>query len=264
MKWENKFLTYSLILVALLSGYSVLANENQTADYERSRWHPIHFKPAIDNATNEQCLSCHQEVLDRKVLTMSPAGVKSSATLAWYQTMTTYEGAQETFHRRHLVTPLAKELMDLKCNTCHQGNDLREEALIPPDHSKGDFTLRKSVNPEICLMCHGANPYKLMGLPSPWFESRANFQDNCLLCHAYIRTVRHEVNFLKPDAIEKAAQRDTDICYGCHGGRQWYRIPFPFPRHAWKGMSKKTPEWAENRPTESDPRFKIKTKQAAN
>ena len=25
--------------------------------YEAARWHPIHFKPAIDTATNEQCLT---------------------------------------------------------------------------------------------------------------------------------------------------------------------------------------------------------------
>ena len=35
-------------------------------------------------------------------------------------------GEQETFHRRHLVTDYAREVMDLRCNTCHQGNDPRE------------------------------------------------------------------------------------------------------------------------------------------
>ncbi|WP_245832036.1 cytochrome c3 family protein [Solemya velesiana gill symbiont] len=106
-------------------------------------------------------------MLERKPLKQSPAGVKASDALAWYQTLSTYEGEQDTFHRRHLVTPLAKEVMAMKCNTCHQGDDPREEAQIPPDHSNRDFTLRKSVNPEICLMCHGASPYKLMGLPTP-------------------------------------------------------------------------------------------------
>ena len=71
----------------------------------RRRWDPIHFKPAIDDATDEQCLACHQEILDRKVLEQSPAGVNASETLAWYQTLDTYKGAQDTFHRRHLVTP---------------------------------------------------------------------------------------------------------------------------------------------------------------
>jgi hypothetical protein len=74
---------------------------------------------------------------------------------------------------------------------------------------------------------------------------------------------RHQVNFLKADAIEEAAKNDSDVCYGCHGGRQWYRIPFPYPRHAWSGMAKDVPDWAKDRPTESEPRFQIKTPKAA-
>lgn len=264
MKLEARFTFITLLFPVLVTASSgIFAAGSMNGDYERARWHPIHFKPAIDDATDEQCLSCHQEILDRKVLEQSPNGVMSSKSLAWYQTLTTYVGEQETFHRRHLVTPLAMQVMSMKCNTCHQGNDLREEAPNPPDHSRTDFTLRKAVNPEICLMCHGANPYKMMGLPSPWSESRSIFQNNCLLCHASIRTTRHQVNYLKADAIEEAAKKDSDVCYGCHGGRQWYRIPYPYPRHAWKGMEKKIPEWAKDRPTESEPRFRIKTKQAA-
>ncbi|MEW8534969.1 MAG: hypothetical protein AB2569_04815 [Candidatus Thiodiazotropha endolucinida] len=258
-----RLLSPLLLSVVLMAIGQVFASDITDKDYDRASWHTIHNKPAIDNADDEQCLSCHQEIVSRKVLFESPAGVKASEVLAWYQTLTTYEGQQDTFHRRHLVTPLAQELMDLKCNTCHQGNDLREEATIPPDHSKQDKTLRKSVNPDVCLMCHGANPYKLMGLPKPWPESRALFQNDCLLCHINIRTNRHQVNFLKANAIEKAAKKDPDICYGCHGGRQWYRIPYPYPRHAWKGMSSTTPEWAKDRPTESEPRFRIENQQAA-
>ncbi|MET0048864.1 MAG: hypothetical protein ABW066_13850 [Sedimenticola sp.] len=264
MKLEQLFtFTALLVFLSLLTVNGAFAADTAKAGYENARWHPLHFKPAIADATDEQCLECHQEVLDRKVRQITPAGVKASDSLAWYQTLSTYEGPQETFHRRHLVTPLAKEVMDLKCNTCHEGNDPREEAPIPPDHANNDFTLRKAVNPEICLMCHGSSPYKLMGLPSPWSESRTMFQENCLLCHAGVRTNRHQVNYLKADAIEEAGKKDSDVCYGCHGGRQWYRISFPYPRHAWKGMAKEIPEWAKDRPTESEPRFQIKTKQAA-
>ncbi len=264
MKLKALFTFITLLFSVLVTASSgVFAADSVKGDYERARWHPIHFKPAIDEATDEQCLSCHQEIMQRRVLEKSPAGVKSSDALAWYQTLSTYAGDQETFHRRHLATPLAKQLMDMKCNTCHQGNDLREEALIPPDHTNTNFTLRKQINPTTCLMCHGANPYKLMGLPSPWPESRSMFQDNCLLCHAGIRTTRHQVNYLKADAIEEAGKKDSDVCYGCHGGRQWYRIPYPYPRHAWKGMAEEIPEWAKERATESETRFQIKTKQAS-
>jgi hypothetical protein len=204
-------LTTLLLLLLVTANSGVIAADSMKTDYERARWNPIHFKPAIDNATDKQCLSCHQEILDRKVLEQSPAGVKSTEVLAWYQTLNTYTGEQETFHRRHLNTPLAKQLMDMKCNTCHQGHDPRQEAIIPPNHANTDFTLRKQVNPEICLMCHGANPYKLMGLPKPWTESRTMFQDNCLLCHSNIRSNRHQVNFLKADAIEAAGKKDSDV-----------------------------------------------------
>ena len=99
-------------------------------------------------------------------------------------------------------------------------------------------------------------------LRSPCLVAREMFQNNCLLCHAGVRTNRHKVNFLKPEAIEAAAKEDSDVCFGCHGGRQWYRISYPYPRHAWKGMPEKTPDWAKGRPTESNPRFLTKQQQA--
>lgn len=262
---KTKYLLPALFLVST-STASVFAGENQVpTDYYKAMWDPIHFSPAIESATNEQCLKCHQEILGRNVLPNTPAGVSTDSTLAWYQTLTTYEGAQETFHQRHLTTPFAKKLMDMQCTTCHQGSDPREEAPIPPDLQKTAFTLRKQVNPTICLMCHGNFPdYKQMGLPSHWNESREMFQNNCMLCHAGIRTTRHEVNYLKPEAIETAGKEDSDVCFGCHGGRQWYRISYPYPRHAWKGMAEEIPEWAKQRPTESEARFRKQQKQAQN
>jgi hypothetical protein len=89
---------------------------------------PVHFKPAIANASNEQCLACHREVLEDRVRPVSAAGVKAGDTQAWYQQLSTYKGEQDTFHRRHLVTPMARELMSLQCNTCHEGHDPRDEA----------------------------------------------------------------------------------------------------------------------------------------
>lgn len=261
-----KYLLPALILLST-GMTAVLAAEKQISptDYHKAQWDPLHFPPAIDSATNEQCLNCHQEILQRKVLASSPAGVPASTTLAWYQTLETYEGPQETFHRRHLSTPYAKKIMNMKCTTCHQGSDPREAAPIPPDLQKTRFTLRKQVNPEICLMCHGSFPdYTRMGLPSHWNKSRDMFQNNCLLCHSGVRTNRHQVNFLKPEAIEEAGKKNADVCFGCHGGRQWYRISYPYPRHAWKGMQKEIPEWAKDRPTESNPRFRTKQQQAQN
>lgn len=223
-------------------------------DFHRAKWDPIHFKPAIDHATNDQCLVCHHAVLGGKPREVSPAGVKSGEVLAWYQTLDTYQGEQDTFHRRHLVTPMAKQLMDMKCNTCHQGSDPREQ--IPAaDDTSASFTLRKTINPKTCQMCHGQFNHEVMNLPAPWHEIRDGFGNNCLLCHDNIRTHRHRVNFLKADAIEKAGMDSGDSCYGCHGGRSWYRTTYPYPRHAWPGMDKDLPDWARDRPSESESRF---------
>lgn len=229
-------------------------------DYLRATYNLLHTKPTLDSATDDQCLACHREVLSDRVRVASPAGLKSTDTLAWYQRAGTYVGEQETFHRRHLATPLATKLMKLTCTTCHQGHDPRDEApgssATAPPQASTDFTLRKQVNVErTCLKCHGQMPYPIMGLPSAWPESREMFGKSCLTCHSAIRTNRHQVTYLNADAIEKAGQESDEVCYGCHGGRAWYRISYPYPRHAWDGMPADIPDWAKDRPTTSEARF---------
>lgn len=247
------------------------------ATYLEAQWDPLHFSPAIDRARDEQCLVCHAEVLERKVSAESPAGVVAADSLAWYQTLDTYAGAQQTFHQRHLTSDFASAVMDLSCNSCHRGNDPREEAAmtrfeqgrtqLAATGRDGDlpaFTLRKMVNPsDTCLRCHGSFPAELMGLPGPWHEIRQDFEfaeneNGCLTCHTDLfRTVRHQVTYLQPDRIEALAQTSSDVCYGCHGGRAWYRNSFAYPRHPWPGMPEEAPEWALGRPIDSDPRFRI-------
>lgn len=226
-------------------------------DYQNARYDPIHFKPAIDKATDADCLKCHQEVLDTNTRDTSPAGLKKVSTLAWYQTLDTYAGEQMTFHQRHLTAPFIKKVATMSCTTCHQGNNPRDEVSGTAADSPTDLTMRKMVDPNTCLMCHGQFPYQNMGLPEPWHESGAAFQNNCLLCHAAIRTTRHKVNFLNAAGIEQEGVTNSDSCYGCHGGRAWYRTNFPYPRHAWPGAGATVPDWAKDRPTESDLRFLI-------
>jgi nitrate/TMAO reductase-like tetraheme cytochrome c subunit len=229
------------------------------SSYLQAVYSPLHFRPAIETATDAQCLACHREVLEDKVRA-SPSGVKAETLRAWYQETPTYTGEQDTFHRRHLVTPLAKRLMNLQCNTCHQGHDPREEAQgasatsIQQDDLA--FTLRKQVNPETtCLKCHGQFPWQLMGLPGPWEAHKAAFGNNCLTCHAAIRSMRHEVTYLNAAAIEQAGKEGADTCHGCHGARSWYRISYPYPRTPWPEMPAEVPEWAKSRPTQSEARF---------
>jgi len=243
-------------------------------DYTRAKWDPIHFKPAIDHARDEACLVCHKEINNAKPRDVSPAGVKAADTLAWYQTLDTYAGTQQDFHWRHIQSPYAKSVMNLSCNFCHQGNDPREESPhVTASDGKGaivtswrdgapPFTLRKMVNPtETCLRCHGTYPAEIMGLSGTWAETREGLEspeapNGCLSCHAeQFRTNRHKVAYLKNEEIEKLAQKSSDVCFGCHGGRQWYRISYKYPRHAWPGMPAETPDWAQGRPTESDARF---------
>lgn len=232
-------------------------------DYTRAKWDPIHFKPAIERAKDADCLVCHQEVLKPSISAKSPAGVTASEAMAWYQTLDTYKGEQDTFHRRHLVTDYAKQVMDLKCNTCHQGNDPREETANSSATGDPTLTQRKHVDPNICLMCHGKHNGVIMGVPpGDWREVGSIFSSNCLTCHAAIRTNRHQVNFLKPKAIEEAAAADPDVCFGCHGGRAWYRIEFPYARHNWPGSGDAVPDWAKTRPTKSEARFLIGVSEA--
>lgn len=233
--------------------------------YDAARWDPIHFKPAIDTATSAQCLACHQEIIDRRPLKASPAGLDAATSKAWYQTLDTYFGEQDTFHRRHLVTDFAKAVMSLECNFCHLGNDPREESPANGTQADGDFTLRKMVDPEkTCLLCHGRFPVEFMeGLEGTWEELRVDLEDEetkngCMTCHEEIfRTVRHQVTYLNTDAIESLARESSDVCFGCHGGRAWYQTTFPYPRHPWPDMPEETPEWATDRPTGSDPRYAI-------
>jgi len=251
----------SIALPALFALLGVAVAE-PLPDYDQARWNPIHFKPAIDSATDDQCLNCHAEVLEDRVRTASPAGVPAEEALAWYQTLDTYSGQQETFHRRHLVSEYATSVMNLRCNTCHQGNDPREETANSSATGFSTLTQRKQVDPDICLMCHGSFSFKLMGIPGSWIDNGKLFNDSCLTCHVAIRTNRHQVNFLKADAIEEAAKLSADVCYGCHGGRAWYRISYPYPRHLWSGGGDSVPDWAKDRPTESDPRFALTTSAA--
>ena len=231
-------------------------------DYLRSTYSPLHFRPAAELASDAECLACHREVLDDRVQAKSPAGLEARNSLAWYQRVSTYTGDQETFHRRHLTTPLAKQLMNLQCNTCHQGHDPREEApgssATGPGADEAAFTLRKQVNPETtCLKCHGQMNWQVMGLPGPWQEVRDQMGNDCLACHANIRTSRHKVSYLNAAAIEEAGKGNAEVCHGCHGGRAWYRLPYPYPRHPWPNMPGDIPDWAKDRPGYSEARFAL-------
>ena len=251
----------SLLSYMLLAWFVLIANPvgaDTDKSHIKARWDPIHFKPAIETASNEECLACHQEIMERKPLPETLVGVKAEDTLAWYQSVDTYEGAQETFHRRHLVSDAAQSLMDLKCNTCHQGHNSNKEVSSVSHEYYKQPAMTKEVDPDICLMCHGDFDYKIMlGMAKSWEESRDVFDNDCTVCHSLFRTNAHNVNYLNKEAIEQAGVENGGACYGCHGGRSWYAIAYPYPRNAWPGMPIVVPEWAKERPTTSQARFLV-------
>ncbi len=262
-------------VAAIGARLDALRKEIPTLDYQRARYHPIHFQPQIATASNEECLACHAEILDHKVRAESIAGVKAADSLAWYQTLDTYAQDQADFHWRHMESDYAKKVMNLQCVFCHKGNDPRDETpwlangKTDPVNPATEFTARKMVNPsETCLLCHGQFPAQNMGLEGKWPDLRADMEspeapNGCLTCHAEtVRTNRHAVTYLNAKTIEEAARADTsDVCYGCHGGRAWYRISYPYPRHPWPMMDTETvPDWAKDRPTESKPEYQLPTK----
>ncbi len=235
MRFLYQPILWGSLLAVCLPGAS-LAQPGPQPNYQQARWSQIHFAPAIKNATNEQCLACHQEILQHKPLAQSPAGVKATDTLAWYQTLDTYEGGQQSFHARHLTGRYANKVMDLKCTTCHQGNDPRDETSNTSATTQPGLTMRKMIDPYVCALCHGQFNAQKMGIPGPWLDNSTVFGDSCLTCHAAIKLERHkDIDFLKADAIEAAGKESADACYGCHGGRAWYRITFPYSLRAWPG-----------------------------
>ena len=257
-----------LLGIRVLLGLGLAQTASQPPkDYSADVWNAIHFPPAIDKATDQQCLACHQEVLDTRVRPKTPAGLRADDALAWYQTLDTYVGEQETFHRRHLVTPYAKEVMRLSCNFCHRGQDPRDNApgssaTAPAVGSDAGFTLRKNIDPSnTCLRCHGKFPNEMMNLPGSWPQVRGDLEtgdvkNGCLVCHAeQFRTNRHKVSYLNAARIEELAKESSDVCFGCHGGRTWYQISFPYPRNPWPGMDATVPNWAKDRPTHSETRY---------
>lgn len=246
------------ILFTLLATLPAVVTAAPATDYLTAKWDPIHFQPAIATATDDQCLACHRPVLEQMPRPDTLSGKPVSDRLAWYQTLDTYGGEQDSFHRRHLVSPEAKRLMNFKCNTCHQGHDIREEISGSADDAQLGLLSRKSVDPDICLMCHGKFNWQTMaGLAGDWPEVREHFKDDCVTCHKQYRTVRHKLNFLNEAEIEKAGTESSDSCYGCHGGRSWYAIAYPYVRRPWlERMPEVEPEWAEGRPDTYPERFR--------
>ena len=127
-----------------------------------------------------------------------------------------------------------------------------------------DFTLRKQVDVETtCLKCHGQMNTVIMGLPGPWPESKASVRNGCLTCHAI--SARPPSGDL-PECqrpSKRPGRNNADTCYGCHGGRAWYRIAYPIRatpgRHAGRraGLGK-------GQPTQSEARFQLPATAAHN
>jgi hypothetical protein len=117
-RWQSWLKTIPMALLICAAAFGLIACDSgkepdqaaaasgqKTPDYQAARYDPIHFKPAIDKATDAQCLACHQEVLKPSVAKQSPAGVPSAEAKAWYQQTSTYQGEQDTLPSPTSPTP---------------------------------------------------------------------------------------------------------------------------------------------------------------
>ena len=78
-------------------------------------------------------------------------------------------------------------------------------------------------------------------LTGPWHQIKDTFQNNCLSCHSGHPHQSAPGDYLNAEAIEKAGSAEKtggDVCYGCHGGRPWYRIAYPYARNPWPGHAR--------------------------
>jgi hypothetical protein len=183
---------------------------------------PVHFPPLASRTDDSVCLACHWDQIFESPRVAAPAGLLREDAGAWYQELSTYAGRQESFHWRHYSGDYARDVLRLRCNTCHHGHDPLEQAAL--SESGETVALRKRVNPMLCLKCHGRFPDHDPLITLPWEEARRDFDGNCLVCHAADAARRHQARFLARERIERRAAESSDVCYGCHGGRAWYRV----------------------------------------
>jgi hypothetical protein len=199
------------VLAAIAMAHPAVAAP--AVDYQRARFDPIHFQPAIAQASDAQCLACHEEVLKPSMREQSPAGVKA-ATTAWYQQTNTYQGAQETFHRRHLSTPLARSLMDLRCNTCHEGHDQRDEHPLSSATSQrnGGFPAQARESRNHLPQVPWPDELQRDGPARALAQEQGDVPEQLPAVPRGDPHHRHQVNYLKAEAIEAAATGNAATC----------------------------------------------------
>jgi hypothetical protein len=193
-------------------------------EYERHRrlWERSHFPPGEDSLDG-RCLGCHADVLEQAPRRAMPAGALPEGLLPPYQRLATYDGGQASFHWRHRRSSYAQSVMRMRCQSCHRGRDPR----LPEVHRhEREFpvALRKRVHPNLCVNCHGRFPDHRAAFDGDWPAVRQRFDGNCLVCHEGDSARRHHNPLLDREAVEAQARDSGDVCYGCHGGRAWYRV----------------------------------------
>lgn len=216
---------FFLLLFTCLPNLTTAETADPGFDPRKAQWNDVHFPPQVDQVPDQTCASCHRALLTQAVREASPAGLSRDDAAAWYQSLNTYAGPQLTFHERHLTAPYAREVLRMACRDCHRGHDPRERAVIP-DSPERPLALRKRVHPGICLRCHGQFPDHQPLLGNDWRAERADFDNDCRVCHAADRARRHTSPWLDAARIESLAIGNGDVCYGCHGGRAWYRVAY--------------------------------------
>lgn len=88
--------------------------------------------------------------------------------------MSTYQGAQDTFHRRHLTTEYATKVMQMRCTTCHEGSPrATKPPTRPPTTRTVALTLQNGQPRDFLSQVPREDDHEIMGLPGPWNEVKA-------------------------------------------------------------------------------------------
>jgi hypothetical protein len=224
----NSLKWIAVFLILAISGYGLKAGADARQIAERERladeggkllrasYSPLHFKPAIDTATDAQCLACHKEVLEDKPRVASPAGVRAADSIAWYQRTSTYSGEQDSFPS---PAPGDADGAGLDEPALHHlpsgpGPARGSAGLLgdgdAPDRSPASPCASRSIRkPPASSATASFRPRRSWACPARGPRSRTCSRTTAWRCHAAIRTNRHQVSYLNADAIEAAAREGT-------------------------------------------------------
>lgn len=185
MKSKLRVTVMLVLLVQLVGLLAYIGSVNAVTDNNIKR-----HSTGLGSLSNNSCLGCHASVKTAK---------SSNRRIS-------------TFHKKHVNSALLR----FKCRDCHT-----EANLVEGTANTGDV-VRKTVDPAICLKCHGA------------FASSAGAHEDktiaqigarkCKTCHTgNVRDVHEAASSDLINSINIKVTNSKSLCVKCHGGIQLYQ-----------------------------------------